>query len=57
MKQGLWMKYYREFEAYRKANVRRCNQMRHWIAKVDGIYFEKNQMKPQRLALTWLKTK
>ncbi|KFK43223.1 hypothetical protein AALP_AA1G096400 [Arabis alpina] len=55
LEQGLWMSYSRKFIAYRGANLHRCAQVRKWIGKTDGIYFEKNLIKPPALALAWIK--
>lgn len=55
LKQGLWMNYSQKFEAYRGASDRQCDQVRKWIAKVDGIYFERNRIKPSARALQWIK--
>lgn len=55
LEQGLWMRYSRKFKAYRGANLRRCANIRTWIAKLDGIYFEKDQIKPPARALEWIK--
>jgi len=42
------------WKAYRGASKRRCRQKRTWIAKIDGIYLEKNSG-PQTRMHDWFK--
>ncbi|EOA33974.1 hypothetical protein CARUB_v10021469mg [Capsella rubella] len=57
LKHGIRMQFYREFIAYRMANVRRCNAMRHWYARKDGIYINRNQRPPPVFIYPWNTTK
>ncbi|KAF8117522.1 hypothetical protein N665_0009s0046 [Sinapis alba] len=41
------------WRAYRGANLYRCGEKRSWIAKVDGIYLEKNN-KAKGLQHHWI---
>ncbi|XP_018454105.2 S-protein homolog 14-like [Raphanus sativus] len=44
------------WRAYRGAREPRCGEIRSWIAKVDGIYMEKN-LKSEGLRYHWIVTK
>lgn len=44
------------WRAYRGARESRCGEIRSWIAKVDGIYMEKN-FKSEGLRYYWIVTK
>lgn len=55
LRQGPKMEYYHLlWRAYRGASKRRCRQIRSWIAKVDGIYLEKNNGTRKRM-FDWVK--
>ncbi|KAL9307253.1 putative plant self-incompatibility S1 [Arabidopsis thaliana] len=56
LKHGLYMRYYKDFVAYRAANIDRCDALRRWIARNDGIYLVRDR-NPQPKFHAWNKTK
>lgn len=55
LRQGPEMEYYNIlWRAYRGGATKRCEQKRSWIAKVDGIYLEKNNG-PRKRMFDWFK--
>ncbi|CAH8392819.1 unnamed protein product [Eruca vesicaria subsp. sativa] len=58
LRQGANMEYSYEVEVYRAGDdiIPKCDQIRVWTAKLDGIYFSRNSKTPPVLALRWKKT-
>ncbi|CAH8356144.1 unnamed protein product [Eruca vesicaria subsp. sativa] len=44
-----------KLEIYRAAASDRCNQIRQWAARPDGIYFRRDHDKPLGFVLPWKK--
>ena len=44
-----------ELQIYRAASRHRCNQIRQWAARPDGIWFRKDHDKPLGHVLPWKK--
>lgn len=45
--------FYFDIEVYRAAAKVRCGQLRHWVARKDGIYFRRDANKPLGHVLFW----
>ncbi|KAL1208611.1 putative S-protein4 [Cardamine amara subsp. amara] len=55
LRYGPKMEYFQTiWRAYRGAFSRRCGQVRSWVAKVDGIYLDRNGV-PQGRLHNWVK--
>lgn len=56
LRQGLWMQNSsRDFQAYHASRNKPCEQVREWIARTDGIYFQRNRIKPAAFVFPWIK--
>ncbi|KAL0732534.1 hypothetical protein Bca4012_008743 [Brassica carinata] len=56
LRQGLWMQSSsRDFQAYHASRENPCGQVREWIARNDGIYFQRNGIKPAAFVFPWIK--
>ncbi|KFK42373.1 hypothetical protein AALP_AA2G247400 [Arabis alpina] len=47
--------FFYDIEVYRAAANPRCGQLRHWVARKDGIYFRKSVDMPLGRVLSWKK--
>ncbi|CAH8391659.1 unnamed protein product [Eruca vesicaria subsp. sativa] len=56
LRQGLWMENSsRDFEAYIGTDEHPCGQVHEWIARSDGVYSQRNRIKPAKLTFPWIK--
>ncbi|XP_010449896.1 PREDICTED: uncharacterized protein LOC104732071 [Camelina sativa] len=55
LKHGLYMRYSKEFIAYKAGVIDDCDKWRHWIAKRDGIYLIKDKKLPAVFKHAWIK--
>nr|AAF97971.1 F21J9.32 [Arabidopsis thaliana] len=57
LKHGLYMRYYKEFIAYRAGNIDRCGALRRWVVRNDGIYLVRDRNPQPKFHHAWNKTK
>ncbi|CAA7039366.1 unnamed protein product [Microthlaspi erraticum] len=53
LRYGAAKEFFFDIQVYRAAAGVRCGQLRHWVARRDGIYFRRDANKPLGHVLHW----